>query len=78
MTSRTTYPIRYDHWGIAVTQYTVNGFDITYNPDDQRWYICDHNEYGDLETRSTYDATRPRSWGKVLHYCRHHVARNPQ
>ena len=26
---------------IAVSQLPVNGWDISYNPDDDRWYVCD-------------------------------------
>lgn len=29
----------YDHLGIAVIQPDCNGWKISYNPDDSRWYV---------------------------------------
>ena len=44
----------YDAHGYAINQMDCNGFEISYNPDDARFYVHDWNEYGDLETRATF------------------------
>ena len=46
--------LKRDSYGIAVLQEPIGGFDISYNPDDDRFYVCDHNDFGDLETRATF------------------------
>lgn len=59
-----------DKIGIAVEQSSVNGFDISYNPDDDCWYVCDKNEYNELKTRAVFQPGRKgfhnaRYWAKT-------------
>ncbi len=50
----------------AITQQSVNGFDISWNPDDNRFYVCDRpGPWYDLETRTTFkDLRNARAWTK--------------
>lgn len=63
--SRQSLILRDSH-GISVRQTGLNGFDLSYCPDDGRFYVCDRNEYGDLETRATFAGTE-----KGFHNARH-------
>jgi hypothetical protein len=33
------YTLKMVNAGIAVTQYTINGWELTYNPDDDKYYV---------------------------------------
>ena len=52
----------------------INGFEMTYNPDDDRWYVCDRNTFGDLETRATY-ANNGKGVANARRYMRTHQPR---
>lgn len=70
--------IIYDKPGqIAVRQTPINGFDLSYNPDDGRWYVCDCNEYGDLETRATFAGDK-KGFENARYFARKHTPNNPQ
>ena len=43
--------IKRDSRGICTRQEPCNGFDISYNHDDGKFYVCDLNEWGELHTR---------------------------
>ena len=47
----------------AINQGTLNGFDLSYNPDDERFYIV-----RDDETLATF-----RHWHNATRYCRTHI-----
>lgn len=43
----------------AIDQHAVNGFEISWNPDDTRFYVCDRpGPWNDLETRATFKELR--------------------
>ena len=42
----------------AIDQEGLNGFELSWNPDDGRFYVHDRNEYGNLETRATFRGGR--------------------
>lgn len=70
--------IRYDAPGVpAVRQTGLNGFDLSYNPDDGKWYVCDWNEYGDLETRAMFQGDR-KGLANARAFMRRSVPRNPR
>ena len=71
---RNLYPMKRDALGVSIGQYEINGWDISYNPDDNYFYICNRNSYGDMETVARYDATSSRAWGNVLYFARHKKA----
>ena len=77
MMSRAT-EIRYDAPGVpAVRQTGLNRFDLSYNPDDQKWYVCDWNTYGDLETRAMFKGDR-KGLANARAFMRRSVPRNPE
>lgn len=59
-------------FGLAVDQAPINGWHISYNPDDDRFYICYLSSYGDLETRATF-ANNAKGIANMRHYARHHT-----
>lgn len=67
--------IKYDEVGYAIRQDACNGFDISYNPDDSRWYVCDRNTFGDLETRATFHGDR-KGFHNARYYAQTHTANN--
>ena len=70
--------ILYDAEGApAVRQTGLNGFDLSYNPDDQKWYVCDWNTYGDLETRAMFKGDR-KGLANARAFMRRNVPRNPR
>ena len=70
--------ILYDAEGVpAVRQTGLNGFDLSYNPDDRRWYVCDWNTYGDLETRARFKGDR-KGLANARAFMRRSVPRNPR
>lgn len=62
---------------VAVRQTGLNGFDLSYNPDDGKWYVCDWNAYGDLETRARYKGNR-KGLANARMFMRRNVPRNPR
>jgi len=69
--------IRTDRHGIAVCQESINGWDCSYNPDDDRWHVGDWNEYGDLITRRTFQGTI-KGFQNMRGFCKKHKPRNPR
>lgn len=45
---------RHPNGVICIEQDSINGFDISYNPDDELWYVYDRDEYGDYRTRARF------------------------
>lgn len=62
---------------VAVRQIGLNGFDLSYNPDDGKWYVCDWNGYGDLETRAMFKGDR-KGLSNARAFMRRSVPRNPE
>ena len=61
---------------LAVQQVGVNGFDLSHNPDDGRWYVCDWNEWGDLVTRATFQGGK-NGFANARAFMKRSVPRNP-
>lgn len=61
---------------LDVYQGNVNGFEISFNPDDRRFYVCDHNEYGDEETRATF-AGDAKGWANAVFWAKNHQPKKP-
>lgn len=69
--------IKYDAPNVpSIQQESVNGFDISHNPDDNRWYVCDWNCYGDLVTRATFNGDR-KGFHNARYFATTHVAHMP-
>ena len=49
---------RHSNGLIAVEQLPKNGWDISYNPDDRRFYVAQVDEHGDLKTKATFAELR--------------------
>ena len=66
-----------DKLGIAIKQDDCHGFEISYNPDDGRFYVHDWNEYGDLETRATFQGNL-KGFYNARQYAKTHEPRFPK
>ena len=62
-----TKPQKTPNGAIDVIQPTVNGWDISYNPDDGRWYVARHVRGDELEFVANYAERR-----NALAYARTH------
>lgn len=62
-----TKPTRTPSGAIAVRQPSVNGWDISYNPDDGRWYVARTVRNDELEFVANYAERR-----NALAYARKH------
>lgn len=71
---RQRHIMQMDRLGVSVSQLPVNGFDISYNPDDKRFYVCDKNAHGDLETVATF-AGDDKGLANAREYARKHKPR---
>lgn len=54
------YTVKRDGLNIAITQYTINGWDLSYNPDDNRFYVTKGTRIRIFQrwTNATYYAKR--------------------
>ena len=53
---------------IAIRQTTINGFEISYNPDDDRWYVL---HIATDENRTTYAGNR-KGFYNATQYAKKH------
>ena len=59
---------RHENGLIAVEQSTVNGFEISFNPDDDRYYVSKREPiYNDAETVATFNRMN-----NAVYYARTH------
>ena len=62
-----THPTKTLSGGIAVRQPAVNGWDISYNPDDGRWYVARRVRGDELEFVANFAERR-----NALQYAKTH------